>query len=75
MNFLLLFLSYCYCFSKPTSRQDEGGRGEEEEVGGNMMEMSMKTQAANQEVMVASRREAMGRSGEEEADARGTRST
>ena len=46
-----------------------------EEVGGNMMEMSMKTQAANQEAMVASRREAMGRSGEEEADARGTRST
>ena len=40
-----------------------------------MMEMSMKTQAANQEVMVASRREAMGRRGEEEADARGTRST
>ena len=40
-----------------------------------MMEMSMKTQAASQEVMVARRREAIGRRGEEEAEARGTRST
>ena len=37
--------------------------------------MSMKTKAASQEVMAASRREEMGRRGEEEADARGTRST
>ena len=40
-----------------------------------MAEMSMKTKAASQDVVVASRREAIGRRGEVEADARGTRRT
>ena len=40
-----------------------------------MAEMSMKTKAASQEVVVASRREAIGRRGEVEADARGTSRT
>ena len=37
--------------------------------------MSMKTQALSQEVVVAKRREAIGKKGEEEAEANGTSST
>ena len=47
----------------------------EEEEGEVMMLMSMKTKAASQEVMVASRREEIGSRGEEEAEARGTSNT
>ena len=43
----------------------------EEEI----QEMSMKTQALSQEVVVAKRREAIGKKGEEEAEAKGTSST
>ena len=69
---------YEYAKFEPTSRHQEGEIGEEEEEEEekeDMAEMSMKTKAASQEVVVASRREAMGRRGEVEADARGTRST
>ena len=45
---------------------------EEEEV---IKEMSMKTQALSQEVVVAKRREAIGKKGEEEAEANGTSRT
>ena len=58
-----------------TNRQPDGDRdkGEvEEEV---IKEMSMKTQALSQEVVVAKRREAIGKKGEEEAEAKGTSST
>ena len=56
-----------------TNRQPDGDRdkGEEEVI----KEMSMKTQALSQEVVVAKRREAIGRKGEEEAEANGTSST
>ena len=53
-----------------------GERGEEvEEKEEVMAEMSMKTKAASQEVVVASRREPMGRRREVEADDRGTSRT
>ena len=59
-----------------TNRQPDGDRDkgevEEEEV---IKEMSMKTQALSQEVVVAKRREAIGKKGEEEAEAKGTSST
>ena len=56
-----------------TNRQPDGDRdkGEEEVI----KEMSMKTQALSQEVVVAKRREAIGKKGEEEAEANGTSST
>ena len=59
-----------------TNKQPDGDRDkgevEEEEV---IKEMSMKTQALSQEVVVAKRREAIGKKGEEEAEANGTSST
>ena len=56
-----------------TNKQPDGDRdkGEEEVI----KEMSMKTQALSQEVVVAKRREAIGKKGEEEAEANGTSST
>ena len=56
-----------------TKRQPDVDRdkGEEEVI----KEMSMKTQALSQEVVVAKRREAIGKKGEEEAEANGTSST
>ena len=67
---------YEYAKFEPTSRHQEGEIGEEEEeMAEDIAEMSMKTKAASQEVVVASRRDAMGRRGEVEADARGTRRT
>ena len=59
-----------------TNKQLDGDRDkgevEEKEV---IKEMSMKTQALSQEVVVAKRREAIGKRGEEEAEAKGTSST
>ena len=56
-----------------TNRQPDGDRdkGEEEVI----KEMSMKTQALSQEVVVAKRREAIGKKEEEEAEAKGTSRT
>ena len=56
-----------------TNKQPDGDRdkGEEEVI----KETSMKTQALSQEVVVAKRREAIGKKGEEEAEAKGTSST
>ena len=57
---------------QPDGDRDKGEVEVEEEV---IKEMSMKTQALSQEVVVAKRREAIGKKGEEEAEAKGTSST
>ena len=58
-----------------TNKQPDGDRDKGEVEVEVIKDMSMKTQALSQEVVVAKRREAIGKKGEEEAEAKGTSST